>query len=425
VGRQENTIEPAPDTEFSRADYFRITIFGFAMTALWSSLHSIILPLRIIEFVPELQKATYLGLLTFTGLLIAIAVQPIAGLASDRSRFSWGLRRPFVLIGGILTLSLLPGIGLASSLFTLFIIYYILQASANTALGPYQAFIPDLVPDGKRGVASGVKNLIDIVGGITFVWLVGQLMDSYTPVEGTRWLLLSLGILGAVFLGTMLFTVLRVKEHPMECKASLPLITMLKKSFKIDTGANPDYVRFLLARLFFIIPLTTFQVFGLYFFRDVTGVANPAGMMGNFILVSGGCMLGATLPAGRLSDRFGHRVVALVSGAISAIGMGLLFFFQTYELLLLAAVLMGLGFGGLMSSNWALAVNLVPKEEAGKYIGLANLATAGGSALARLNGPMIDFFNSRSPGSGYSAMLFTAFSSLIVSSVLIWGIKKR
>jgi MFS family permease len=86
---------------------------------------------------------------------------------------------------------------------------------------------------------------------------------------------------------------------------------------------------------------------------------------------------------------------------------------------------MGIGFGGLMSSNWALAVDLIPKDEAGKYIGLTNLASAGGSALARLTGPMIDFFNARRFGLGYTAMLSSAFASLLASSVLLWGIKKR
>jgi len=136
-------------------------------------------------------------------------------------------------------------------------------------------------------------------------------------------------------------------------------------------------------------------------------------------------MLATTYLAGRLSDRLGRRPVALISGIIGTAGIGLLFFFHSYHLMLLASVLMGIGFGGLMSSNWALAVDLVPKEKAGQYIGLTNLATAGGSALARLNGPMIDFFNIRSPGSGYSAMLLAAVISLIASSILLRGIKKR
>ncbi|GAI12945.1 unnamed protein product, partial [marine sediment metagenome] len=129
-----------------------------------SSLHSIILPLRIADFIPAGKQATYLTLLTVPGLLLAIAVQPIAGAFSDRSGFRWGRRRPFILIGAILTLSFLPGISLAGRLSILFAIYYLLQISSNTALGPYLAFIPDLVPEEKRGLASGVKGLLEIAG---------------------------------------------------------------------------------------------------------------------------------------------------------------------------------------------------------------------------------------------------------------------
>ena len=60
----------SPTTSFRRSNYIKITIFGFALTALWQSLHTIILPLRILDFVPETQKNTYLGLLTFTGLIL-------------------------------------------------------------------------------------------------------------------------------------------------------------------------------------------------------------------------------------------------------------------------------------------------------------------------------------------------------------------
>jgi len=89
-------------------DYVKITIFGFALTALWGSLHSIILPLRLLDFVVDSQKNTYLGLLTFTGLLLAMITQPIAGAISDRSSFDWGRRRPFILLGATLVLLFLP-----------------------------------------------------------------------------------------------------------------------------------------------------------------------------------------------------------------------------------------------------------------------------------------------------------------------------
>ena len=415
----------ANDKEFRPVDYAKITIFGLAMTALWSSLHSIILPLRIADFIPVGRQATYLTLLTVPGLLLAIVVQPIAGAFSDRSGFRWGRRRPFILIGAILTLSFLPGISLAGRLSILFAIYYLLQISSNTALGPYLAFIPDLVPEGKRGLASGVKGLLEIAGAGVAIWLIGQLMGNYSLGDGGRWLWLSLGILGIIFLSTMVATVLTVKERPGVGGPRLPLLSILRKSFKIDVKANPDFIRFVLSRLFFIIPLTAFQAFGLYFFRDYLGVANPAAVMGNFTLFSSLCMIGMVYPAGFLSDRFGRKPIALTSGLIAALGIGLLFFFRSYDFILIAAILMGIGFGGLWASNWALATDVVPKDEAGKYIGLTNLASAGGSALARLQGPMIDYFNARRFGLGYTAMLTTSFTSLIVSSALLWRIKKR
>ena len=77
---------------FARVDYIKITVFGFGLSALWASLHTIILPLRLLDFVPEAQKNTYLDLLILTGLVLAMIVQPIAGAISDRSSFGWGRR---------------------------------------------------------------------------------------------------------------------------------------------------------------------------------------------------------------------------------------------------------------------------------------------------------------------------------------------
>jgi len=130
----------ARTTGFGKVDYIKITIFGFALTALWQGLHTIVLPLRLLDFVAESQKNTYLGLLTFTGLILAMAVQPVAGTISDRSGFSWGRRRPYILLGTMLLILFLPGIGLAGSYIAIFAIYCLMQISSNTAQGPYQAF---------------------------------------------------------------------------------------------------------------------------------------------------------------------------------------------------------------------------------------------------------------------------------------------
>ena len=76
-----------------------------------------------------------------------------------------------------------------------------------------------------------------------------------------------------------------------------------------------------------------------------------------------------------------------------------------------------------MSTNWALAIDLVAKGEAARYLGLTNMATAGGSALARLIGPAIDSFNTYSPGLGYSVMFLICFICLVAGSLLLMKIK--
>jgi MFS family permease len=78
--------------------------------------------------------------------------------------------------------------------------------------------------------------------------------------------------------------------------------------------------------------------------------------------------------------------------------------------------ILGAGIGLFLTSNWALANSLAPETEAGKYLGLTNLATAGSGALARLEGPALDWLNAAQPGAwiGYKGLfIFGAFTILL------------
>jgi Na+/melibiose symporter-like transporter len=410
---------------FGSVDYIKITIFGFALAALWGSLHTIVMPLRLLDFVAEPEKNTYLGLLTFVGLMLAIIVQPIAGAISDRSSFRWGRRRPYILIGAIAVMLFLPGIGLAGSYIAIFLIYCLLQISGNMAQGPYQAFIPDLVPEGRRGLASGVKTLLEIAGGVALLYPIAFFMDRYFAGQGASWLWLALGALAIVLLGVVIATLITVKERP-GTGSQLPLLPTLYKSFKINVRANRDFVWFLISRLLVLMAFTTLQTFALYFLRDVVGVVNPASATAKFSIVAVAGMLAVVYPAGRLSDRVGRRPVIVASGLLGALGIALIFLLQhSYILVMFCGGLVGISFGAFMSSNWALATDLVGKGEEARYLGLTNLATAGGAALARLIGPVIDFFNAYTPGLGYSVMLGACFIYFLTGSALLMKIKGR
>jgi len=406
--------------------YLKITVFGFALTALWQSLHTITLPVLLLDFVPESQKNTSLGILTLTGLLLAMFVQPLAGAVSDRSDFRWGRRRPFILLGGVLALLLIPGLGLAWSYAAVFVVYCLLQIATNIAQGPYQAFIPELVPPDKRGRASGVKGLLEIVGGVSLVYISSVFMDKYAAGGGSYLLWIVLGILVLVFLVTVSATVFLVKESRLGAGHALVSLGLtMFSTFKKDIWKNSGFVWFLLSRLLIYMAFTTIQQFGLYYFRDVLGVDDPAATTFRFSLIAVTAMLVVVWPAGYYSDRIGRRPFTAVAGLLGAAGIGVIALSPSVNSVLWAAGLIGVAMGIFNSSNWALATDFAPAGEEARYLGVANMATAGGAVLARVIGPGIDFFNARHALSGYTFMLMMCLAYFIIGAALVLKVRRR
>ncbi len=374
---------------------------------------------------PEARKNTYLGLMTLAGLLLAMLVQPIAGAISDRSGFKRGRRRPYILWGVIAALVVLPGIGLAGSFAVLFVVYCLLQAATNTAQGPYQAFIPELVPENRRGTASGVKSLLEVTGGVLFVYITGIFMDRYAPPAGRQWLWLSLGILGAILLITMLTTIFSVREKPdTRDKITSSPFAELARTVK-EAAGNRDMVWFLVSRLLVYMAFTTIQQFAQYYLQDVLGMTHAAKATAHFTIFAVIGLLVTAWPAGHFSDKIGRKPLSAGAGLVGAVGILIILLGRSYSATLAAALLIGMAIGTFNSANWALATDLVPKGQEARYLGIANMATTGGAALARAIGPLIDFFNNRVPLSGYNVMLIFCIAYFIIGAGLVLKIRGR
>ena len=127
-----------------------INAYWFGLSILWNSLHVIILPAVLLTYVPETLKNTYLGLMTFMGLVIAMIVQPISGSWSDHWQSRWGNRKPFIAVGTALDFIFLAILSWAGGLVWLAIGYIGLQFTSNIAHGPAQGLIPDRIPTKQR-----------------------------------------------------------------------------------------------------------------------------------------------------------------------------------------------------------------------------------------------------------------------------------
>jgi MFS family permease len=116
--------------------YITLNVYWFGLAFLWNGLHPIILPALLLEWVPDSLKNTYLGGMTFVGLILAMGIQPLAGAFSDRTRSRWGRRRPWILVGTLLSLVLLAVMGLAGNLWGLLLGYLPPRGSSPISCPP-------------------------------------------------------------------------------------------------------------------------------------------------------------------------------------------------------------------------------------------------------------------------------------------------
>jgi MFS family permease len=177
-------------------DYFSLNVYWFALSYLWNSMGPIILPTLVAGLVPDSQKGSALGLVTAVGLIIAVVVQPAAGAWTDRRTTRWGSRRPFIVGGTLSDAVFLFMLAFSGSYLVLLVAYALFQASSNTAHGPYQGYIPQLVPQVKHGKVSGVARFMEIIGIIVTSLLTGSLVGN-GQIAAAIGVIVS-GLLGAV-----------------------------------------------------------------------------------------------------------------------------------------------------------------------------------------------------------------------------------
>src|SRR5512135_1215118 len=182
-----------------------LNAYWVGLSFMWNSLHPIILPAVLLNYVPDAHKNTYLGILTSVGLLIAMLIQPLSGALSDSWVSRFGRRRPFIVVGTLFDFVFLVLLAYGGGLLWLFIGYMGLQLSSNVAHGPLQGLLPDRVPRNQVGVASSLKTFMDMFSLIIASLVAGRLLDPQTRNPATIMLVL-IGLLAVSASITIFFT---------------------------------------------------------------------------------------------------------------------------------------------------------------------------------------------------------------------------
>jgi len=183
-----------------------------------------------------------------------------------------------------------------------------------------------------------------------------------------------------------------------------------------ELNAHSAFAWLLLSRLLFFMGLGTMDNFLVLFLRDGLRETEPearaTGVLGVVLLTA----LLTSVPGGRAADRFGKLRVVAVAASLGLLSAVLMATAGSYVQLLACALLLGLGVGLFAASDWAAAIDLIPDARApGLYMGLNNVATAGGGALATLAaGVALDL-------SGFGAV-FGRMASFFAISLLVLGV---
>jgi len=389
--------------------------YWIGLSFMWNAIHPILLPAVLLNYVPDAKKNTYLGLLTFAGLIIAMIVQPVTGALSDGWKSRFGRRRPLAVVGTLFDFVFLSILAWSGGLIWLFIGYVGLQFSSNIAHGPMQGLLPDRVPREQLGVASSLKTFMDMLSLVLASLLAGRLLNPVTR-DPAPIMLVVMSLL-AVFASVTFFG---VKEEPAQAHERTDWKGLLGQ-FRIKFSENPVYWWLIAERMLFLLGIYGMQAFAQYYLQDVLRVPDPPRQTGDLLAALTVTMVILILVSGWLADKYGAKRILAIGTFVASGGMLLMLFATDMRGLIVFGSVLGAGIGLFMTSNWALANSLAPLESAGKYLGLTNIATAGAAALARLEGPVLDGLNAAWPGAwiGYKGLFIFGAVCMLLSLFLL------
>ena len=391
---------------------FGISVFWLALSVLFDGINTLVLPLQVGVLASQDNQATFLGLLTFVGLLAGALVQPIAGSFSDQLQPHLG-RKGFIGIGLFFSLISLFLFAIVQSLAGIMLGYLTIQLSASIAQAGQQGLIPDLVDENRRGLASGMKGFMDLTGAMLGFVLLGQLL-------GSGGVLSAIGVIGAILVVAYLLAVLFTPEDKMNTSTTAKMNQVsLTKIFRLDLTEQKAFVRLILARFLFLLGIYGTGRFLLFFVADRLALSEEQAAEQAGILLAGLALITilASPLTGWLADRIGRAPLMIAGAIFSAISALMLVWANSASEILVFGSLMSIGSAAFASGSWALLADVVPKNQSARFFGLANFSTAGAAAAAGLFGPIIDWSDCLSPGMGFSILFILASIAFLTSAL--------
>ncbi len=323
-----------------------------------------------------------------TGMII----QPIIGYMSDRTWTKLGRRRPYFLVGAILTsiaLILMPNAPhLSNFIAPMFVgggLLMIMDASINISMEPFRALVADKLPEEQHTLGFSIQTLLIGIGAVIGSWLPYILGNWFgvSKEAGAHGLVpdnvtYSFYFGAFVLITTILWTIFKTNEYPPEELANNE-VEEKKQKFYIP----PVMIQLLLVQFFswfalFAMWVYTTPAVALKFFGTTDANSEAFQEAGNWVGILFGiyngisAVLALSLPA--LAKRFskkGTHAIALFIGGISLLSFLL---FKDSDYLIIPMIGIGIAWASILAMPYAMLANSIPPKKMGMYMGLFNMS---------------------------------------------------
>jgi MFS family permease len=363
------------------------------------------------ELLSPNHKEAALAWVVGLGALFAVIASPLAGALSDRTVSRFGRRLPWIVIGGSTGVLSLILLAFAPNVVVMALAWCLVQLTLNTMFAAVVAAVPDHVPHRQRGMVGGwlgISQTMGVVGGSAVAAATGGIVAGYV------------GCIVVLVVLAIPYLLLR-KDPPLDPALRPPWNRReFLRGFWVNPREHPDFgwawlTRFLI-NLGNAIPL----VYLLFYLQEEIHHPNPEG--GVFVLTAtyAGTLLLTVVVGGIASDRLGRRkVFVLWAGLVMSAAAIVLSGAQNFTTAVVAAAVLGLGFGVYTSVDFALMTEVLPKAvDRAKDLGVVNVANTLPQVLApAIAAPVVTHLG------GYPVLYGVAAALGVGGAVLVYRIR--
>ena len=334
-----------------------------------------------------------LPLLNLAGPMTGLIIQPLIGAMSDRTWSPrWGRRKPYFLLGAMGCSLCLFAYPFSTALWMAVLLLWLLDASNNTAMEPYRAFIADRLPPEQH--ASGFLTQSFFTGlGITLanvsLFFFQKSITGETASGIPYWVFGSFFVGAICSIGSVLLSVSKTPEIP-PTEAELAAIRAKKGGLIAAVTEIAEAIKEMPKPLWQLALVYLFQWYAMFCYWQyvshsiaqsvwnttsenkelysqavawtglVNGFYNVVTFLSAFALVA-------------VARKYGAKWVHAGALILAAVGLWMFPHISNKYMLFVPMIGFGIAWASMMGVPYIIAVAVIPRERYGVYMGIINM----------------------------------------------------